>query len=249
MMYQTGGQAALGENTYLGGSIAYRDDSLDSKNNVSSGSGDTALGAITLKHEEGNWLFAGAVSGSLGWYETSRRITFPGETGTAEGSPRVQTGALAFRTAYTQAYERFYLRPMVTLTGVYTHSSSYTETGAGGLDLAVESADQSTLFFTPAFEIGARTDFSNDWILRTFVRPALDLSTSDSWEQDARFTGAPVAAGEFTTELPTDEVSGMITAGIDLQFTETTSAHVRYEGKFSENVSTNGGSIGLKMTF
>jgi len=249
MMYQMGGQAAAGDTTYLGGSIAYRADSMDSKNNISSGNGDTVLGAITLKHEEGDWFFAGAASGSLGWYETRRQVTFPGETGTVEGSPRIQTGALAFRTAYTKAYERVYLRPMVTITGVYTYSSSYTETGAGGLDLAVESADQPTLFFTPAFEIGARTDYSNDWILRTFIRPALDLSTSDSWEQDARFTGAPEVAGEFTTELPTDEVSGMITAGVDLQFTTTLSAHLRYEGKFSENVSTNGGSIGLKITF
>ncbi|WFB36289.1 autotransporter outer membrane beta-barrel domain-containing protein [Kiritimatiellota bacterium B12222] len=248
-MYQMGGQAALSDNSYLGGSIAYRSDALNSKDNVSSGNGDTVLGAITFKHEEGGWLFAGAASASMGWYDTYRRITFPGQTGTAEGSPQVQTGALAFRTAYTKPYKRIYLRPMLTLTGVYTHSSSYTEMGAGGLDLAVESADQSTLFFTPAFEIGHRTDYSNDWVLRTFIRPALDLSTSDSWEQDASFTGAPEAAGAFTTELPIDEVSMMITAGFDLQFTNVYSGHIRYEGKFSENVTTNGGSVGVKITF
>ncbi len=249
MMYQTGGQREIGEDLYLGGSIAYRDDSLSSKNNVSSGDGDTALAAITLKHEIGPWLLAGAASGSLGWYDTTRRITFPGQEGVAEGSPRVQTGALALRAAYTKAYKQVYLRPLLTLTGVYTNASGYTESGAGGFDLEVSSTDQTTLFATPALEVGARSDFSNEWILRTFARAGLDLASSDSWDQEARFVGAPDAASGFTTRLPLDEVSGMVTAGFDLQFTENTSAHIRYEGKFSENVSTNGGSIGLKLTF
>jgi len=249
MMYQTGGQKEIGEDLYIGGSIAYRNDSLSSKNNVSSGDGDTALAAVTLKHEIGPWLLAGAVSGSLGWYDTTRRITFPGQEGVAEGSPRVQTGALALRAAYTKAYKRIYLRPLLTLTGVHTNASGYTESGAGGFDLKVDQADQTTLFATPAIEIGARSDFSNEWILRSFARVGLDLASSDSWDQEARFVGAPDAATDFTTSLPLDEVSGMVTAGIDLQFSETTSAHIRYEGKFSENVSTNGGSIGLKLTF
>ncbi len=249
MMYQTGGQKEIGKDLYIGGSIAYRNDSLSSKNNVSSGDGDTALGAVTLKHEIGPWLLAGAVSGSLGWYDTTRRITFPGQEGVAEGSPRVQTGALALRAAYTKAYKRIYLRPLLTLTGVYTNASGYTESGAGGFDLKVDQADQTTLFATPAIEIGARSDFSNEWILRSFARVGLDLASSDSWDQEARFVGAPDAAAGFTTSLPLDEVSGMVTAGFDLQFSETTSAHIRYEGKFSENVSTNGGSIGLKLTF
>ncbi|MFP4493746.1 MAG: autotransporter outer membrane beta-barrel domain-containing protein [Puniceicoccaceae bacterium] len=249
MMYQTGGQKEIGEDLYIGGSIAYRDDSLSSRNNVSSGDGDTALAAITLKHEIGPWFLAGAVSGSLGWYDTTRRITFPGREGAAEGSPRVQTGALALRAAYTQAYKRIYLRPLLTLTGVHTNASGYTESGAGGFALRVEQADQTTLFATPAIEIGARSDFSNDWVLRSFARAGLDLASSDSWDQEARFVGAPDATGGFTTELPLDEVSGMVTAGFDLRFTETTSAHIRYEGKFSENVTTNGGSVGLKLAF
>tara|TARA_R100000027_G_scaffold67664_2_gene67574 strand:- start:542 stop:3523 length:2982 start_codon:yes stop_codon:yes gene_type:complete len=249
MMYQTGGQAAIADNTYLGGSIAYRDDSLRSDNHITSGSGDTALGAVTLKHETGPWLLEGALSGSLGWYETSRQINFPGEEAVAEASPQVQTAALAFRVAYLHAYEKVYLRPLVTMTGVYTHSSSYTESGAGAFDLSVDSAEESTLFFTPAFEVGARTDFSNDTIMRSFVRPGVVFASNDSWEQDARFVGSPESVGDFTTRLPLDDISGTVVAGIDFQFNESSSAHIRYEGRFSENVSSNGGSIGLKITF
>jgi len=161
----------------------------------------------------------------------------------------VQTLGAALRAAYTHEMGITYLRPDFTLSGVYVHADSYTESGAGIFSLDVDSADQSTLIATPGLEFGVRTELAEDKVLRSYVRGNLNLLSDDGWEQDARFVGAPVAAGDFTTTLPVDTLSWRLYAGVQLQFSEQTSLFLQYEGEFSESVTGNGGAVGVKIAF
>ena len=86
-------------------------------------------------------------------------------------------------------------------------------------------------------------------ILRHYANCSVSFLSSDDWEQQARFSTTSGGAGSFTTSLPQDQVSGSVVAGVQLQFTETLSGYLQYEGSFAENTVTNGGGIGLQFNF
>lgn len=246
---QVGGQAEIAPDWYLGGSLAYQRAFIDSDNGVVDGDSDTAMAAVTLKHERDNWSLAAALVGTAGWGETKRRITLPGLVGAAEGEPALQTLGGVFRAAYTQGLDAWYLRPSLTLNIVYAHADDYTESGAGALSLAVDSAEQTTFIATPALEVGGRHDFANGTILRSYLNGGVSFASEDDWQQRARFATAPASAGDLTTTLPMDDVSGLVTAGLQLQVNENTSVFLQYEGELSEHVISNGGGAGVKVIF
>lgn len=97
------------------------------------------------------------------------------------------------------------------------------------------------------FELEVRRD--NGMTMRSYLRGGVSLATEDRWQQDARFASAPVSAGDFTTTLPMDDVSGLITAGLQLQINENASVFLQYEGEYSEDVTGNGGGAGVKVVF
>jgi len=250
MLVTVGGQAEVSEDWFLGGSLAYQYDDLKSDNGTVRGTSDTALAAVTLKRVWDNWTFSGAITGSAGWGETTRRITgLPGQVFLAEGSPSIQTLGTVLRVAYTYEMGAAYLRPAFTLNGVYVHADEYTETGAGAFSLAVRSASESTLIATPGLEFGLRTPLGENQVLRSYLRGNVSFLSNDGWEQSARFAGAPAGAADFTTMLPMDDRSLRVYAGVEWHTSERLRIFLQYEGEFSDSVVSNGGAAGLKIAF
>ncbi len=247
--YQVGGQWEVAPDWFVGGAVAYQYDWLNAQNGSASGDGHTGLAAITLKHERGSWLFSGAISGSAGWFETERSVNLPGYRADIEGHPTVQTVSGALRAAYSLEFDKFYVRPMLTLSTNYVRAGSYTESGGGLLDLEVEENDDFSFVASPGVELGLRTDFENGMILRSFVVGSVNVSTGGDWTQTSRFAEAAGGAGEFGTTIPVDTVSGRVTAGWQVQTSERTSVSVQYEGEYSGNVVSNGGAVGFKLQF
>jgi outer membrane autotransporter protein len=166
-----------------------------------------------------------------------------------EGSPNLQSFGLLARAAYTFHNGIGYLRPKIDANLVYLHADSYSETGAGNLDLRVASEDQTTFIFTPGFETGFRTNLDNGLVLRTYFSGGVSVQTSDEWQQSSRLANGPSEAGEFTTALPQDQMSVRVILGCQVQFTDNLSGYIQYEGELSKNVTHNGGGLGIKVEF
>jgi len=161
----------------------------------------------------------------------------------------VQSAGFTLRAAYTHGTERFYVRPNLTLSTIYVHSGSYTESGAGALNLDIEEGNETTFIATPAVEIGARFDLPQSMVLRLFLSGGVNILTNDSWNQNARFTGAPAGTSSFNTSIPIDNVVGRISTGVQLKASERVDFFLQYDGEFSENVIGHGGAFGATWWF
>ncbi len=244
-----GAQWEISPDFFLGGALGYQHDSLDGRSDLVSGNGDSAMAAFTVKYEPGDWSFAGALTGAAGEYDTVRRVLIPGHVETYEGSPSVQSLGLVARAGYTFHNETAYFTPQATGSLVYVNSDSYRESGVGNARLAVESESDTVFVFSPGFEAGIRTDLPNGMLLRSYVSGSVNFATGGDWEQNARFAAVPANTGSFSAVLPRDTVSGQVTAGGQIQFTEAVSGYLEYQGQFSEHVNENGGALGVKLRF
>jgi outer membrane autotransporter protein len=247
--YQLGMQNELSPGWYLGVSAAYREDSYDGDNGRAQSSGDSALAGITVKRQQGPWLLGLGLSGSYGWYDTSRTVALADGQAVATSEPEVQNVGMRARAAYDLGGARFYLRPALDLDTIYTRQPSYRESGADGLDLVVDTSDQWALVATPSLELGGRIDLTEGWMFRPYLRGGVSFANQSSWSSAARLAGAPDDAGSFATEVPIDEVVGRIDAGLQVLNGGDVGVRVQYDGEFSGNVASHGGSLRVDLRF
>ncbi len=244
-----GGQWEYSPGFFLGGTIGYRSDDLKANDGTVSGDGDAVLGALTAKYEPGDWSFAVALTGSSSSNDVTRRISVPGNVAELEGSPD-QTGfGLLGQVGYTYHDERGYVRPMLTAGLIHVRADSYTERGNSNLRLQVDEESQTALVVTPGVEAGIRSDLPNGMTLRSYVSGGVSFSTVDEWEQKSRFAEGPVGIGGFDSSIPQDDVVARVAAGFQMQFTDTLSGYVQYQGEFSDSLSSNGAGVGLRVEF
>jgi len=176
--YRGGGVVAgldrfLGDTTVIGLSASYAHANVDHSRAGSSSDvstfevgayGDTSFGAFNL---------SGRVAAAYNDYGTSRRIVFGGLDRTAAGSfggyMLTAQGEAGYRVGLG---ERAWLKPVAGLDIVNLHSDSYTETGAGGLNLAQDSQSDTLVRTSVGAAIG--TSFEAPSANAT-VSPSLDL--------------------------------------------------------------------------
>ena len=101
---------------------------------------DVSLG-IYGGYRPGNWVFKGTLFGGYQTYHGKRNIDFMARN--AEGKYHGLNMALDLEGGYNIAvYDWLNLKPFAGILGNYTHLKSFTETGAGALNLHVESKHQ-----------------------------------------------------------------------------------------------------------
>ncbi|MBC2592735.1 hypothetical protein H5P28_00530 [Ruficoccus amylovorans] len=246
---QVGGQDEIAQNWFLGGAVAYEYSWLKSQDGFSKADGSSALGAVFVKYEMDQWLFSLSAFGGGGAYDTSRALTLTGTGGTAHGSPVVYSVGGLLRVDYTVPMTYFYLRPNISFGVVSVFAEGYTESGAGSLSLQVESRDQTTFVVTPRLEIGGRIDLDNGMALHPYVNAGVTFLSDNTWNQEARLVSASGATPNFTTSLPMDDVTGRLDAGLRLEISKHVSVGLQYNGAYSENINTNGGTFSVGWTF
>ena len=247
--WQAGGQRSMGGGWFLGGSIAYENSRLNTTDGLNSGRGQAGFGAVTGKYQTGPWLFAGAVFGGGGEFNSTRIITLPGFGSVARGSPTLAQVGGALRATYTIGREEFYLRPSMTLSLVHARSGSYRESGAGLLNLDVAAASNTVAGVTPALEVGGRVNLEGGTVLRLFTSAGVSLLSSGSWTQESRLVGAPATAGRFSSQVQTDQVVGRVVAGVQVFATNRLELRLQYDGEYSANLTGHGGSFALAYRF
>lgn len=239
---QIGGQKEIGGGWLLGGSLAYTSSRLSSDDSLTSGNGQGGYGAVTAKYQTGPWLLAAAAYGGAGQFNTSRVITIPGFSAVAKGNPDTASVGVLFRANYTVGTEHLYVRPNVTVGAVHARTGAYQESGAGALNLGMDSASRSTLVLTPMLEIGGRVELGDGMLMRPFVAAGVALFSNGAWQQNGRLVSAPSGTGTFTTNVPTDQVAARVGAGVQIS-SGPFDLRLQYDGEFSKTVASNAGSL------
>ena len=86
-------------------------------------------------------------------------------------------------------------------------------------------------------------------VTRALKRGGVSFADQSSWRSVARLAGAPNGAGSFATEVPIDEVVGRVDAGLQILNGGDVGMRVQYEGEFSDNVTSHGGSLRIDFRF
>ena len=237
-----GAQVALGPVWRLGGALGYEHSNLDTDTNAKA-EGDRFNGGAVVKYNPGPLLLAAAVSGSLGSYDTDRRIAFPGFGAKASGNNDIDTVDGRFRAAYQLGSGNWYLKPMVDLDATHINLDNVKESGAGGVGLAVRGNDETVFSATPALELGAQFGSPGGTLVRPYVRGGATFFDDPDFVLLASFEGAPGGVGPFRIATSTDDVVADVSAGFDVIGADGASFRLYYDGRFGDTVEEHAGGI------
>lgn len=241
--YQVGVQKQIAPQWYVGASAAYENGHISADDGRQSMSGDTGYVGASLKYENGPWTVAGTLSGSYGSYDSTRHIQLPGVNTSAKSSPDVMSLGQRLRVAYTHNMGKAYIKPVLDLDLIYTRMPSYSEHGAGALNLKYEGTDKWAAILTPGVEVGGRIDLSPGYMLRPYLNLGLSVSSTDHWDSYARLEAAPSGSRSAKATLDAGRTFGRVTAGLQLFGGEQFDVRLQYDGLFSSQVHSHGGSL------
>lgn len=241
--YQVGVQRQIAPQWFAGVSAAYENGHISADDGRQSMSGDTGYLGASLKYENGPWMVAGTLSGSYGSYDSTRYIRLPGNHASAKSSPDVMSLGQRLRVAYTHNLGKAYIKPAVDLDVIYTRMPSYSEHGAGALNLNYDSSDQWTAILTPGVEVGGRIDLNNDHVLRPYLNVGMSLSSTDHWDSYAKLASAPAGSRHAKSTLDAGRTFGRVTAGMQWFGGEQFDIRLQYDGLFSSQVRSHGGML------
>lgn len=241
--YQVGVQKQIAPQWYVGASAAYENGHISADDGRQSMSGDTGYLGASLKYENGPWMVAGTLSGSYGSYDSTRHIQMPGVNSSAKSSPDVMSLGQRLRVAYTHNMGKAYIKPVLDLDLIYTRMPSYSEHGADALNLKYESSDTWAAILTPGVEVGGRIDLNSGYMLRPYLNLGLSVSSTDHWDSYARLEAAPSGSRSAKATLDAGRTFGRVTAGLQLFGAEQFDVRLQYDGLFSSQVHSHGGSL------
>jgi len=241
----TGGvQGEFAPNWHLDVGAGYERSSIDT--DTSSANGNVFRGGAALKYIRDNWLIAGSVSGGLARYDTSR-YGIP-TAGTASAQADTDTLNLRLRFAYAFGTPAFYVKPLVDfdMTGLWR--GAIDESGAGVLNLHVQSRNDWVASAAPAVEIGTQWQWGG-YTLRPYVRAGVRFLNKDNFSATASFEGSPAGIEPFTVTSPLDQTLAELSTGFDVWKGQNFSLRLRYDGRFGSHSSNNGGSLEVRAAF
>jgi len=148
----------LGSNTRAGIGVGYARSWIDGKTFDTNTDANTYQAMAYIEHAQGPWYVYG--DASFGWndYSSRRHIVFTGVDATAQGDYSGQAYTGFATTGYHFFTQGFTITPLASLQYTHVNVDSYSETGAGGLDLNVDS--QSYDFLESGLGVHAARPFS-----------------------------------------------------------------------------------------
>jgi outer membrane autotransporter protein len=244
---QLGGQRRIAPGWFIGGSLAYDTGAFDADANLGDVDSRGVTLGVVLKREVGPWLISGAIDAGYGWYDSTRNVWLGPVPQVASGSFNGQHAGLHGRVAYQMPQDRWYLKPYVDLHATYQRTDGYTETGAGPLNLTVDSNSATRLMASPMIELGGRLDLRNDTVLMPYISVGGLFFNKNEWTTDAMLSGAGVGPFEVTAELPAAQFN--LNAGATLTSGKHLQVRLEYVGQFASNYNANSGSLKFSYLF
>lgn len=134
--------APVGPRTRVGLGLGYARSTIDGRT-FDSGSAATDFNSYKatayLGHEQGPWYVHGDASFGVNAYSGTRRIVFPGVARRASSEYSGQDYTAFVTTGYRLPVQGFTVTPLASLQYTHMNLGSYTETGAGDINLRIRS--------------------------------------------------------------------------------------------------------------
>jgi outer membrane autotransporter protein len=156
----------------------------------------------------------------------------PGDAAQAKGDFNTYEAGFYSRVAYTISMRDWYMKPYLDFHVVHIHASSYTEQGAGALDLAVNSSSVTTLCVSPMVEVGGRWTFANGMVMRPDFEAGAIFHNRDHWHGSAQFLGSAPGVAPFTVVSSTPSVLARVKVHMDLSVSKSTEIKLEYGEQF-----------------
>ncbi len=186
--FAVGADKAISDNTRLGLSASYAKSSVDGNGNtITSSDIDSYQLNAYGSYNMGQWYTDGLLGGAFHKFNTDRTIV---GTGVANGDYNGETYTARVGGGYRIPTSKgIDVTPNSSLTYSYNHVQGYTETGAGGLNTTVKSADTQALIGRIGADLGYSFNY-NSMLVRPVLRAAFLYDfVGDQQSTTAQFTG------------------------------------------------------------
>ena len=230
----------LGLNTRAGLGAGYARSSIEGKTFDATIDSDSYRATAYLGHENGPWFING--SASIGWNEYSgrRHILFTGVDRTADAKYDGQDYTAFVNTGYHLPVQKFTITPLASLQYSHMDLDGYTETGAGDINLKVNSQDYNFLESGLGVKVEHGFSYSNKM---TFVPDVhfkwLHELNNPTLQNTASFNVA--GSPSFTTaELQTPDNTYNIGVGFTLLSCACTGTTWSLEGTYDHDWGNDG---------
>lgn len=240
-----GRQTELHDHVFLGLSAGY--DATSFYGNSSSGDGHRiSLGAIA-KYSDGPLYGSLSIVGSYDWSDNTRSIRTGKDILTAQSDQDKAAVSTRFRGAYLFEAGAFDIIPMIDFDLTMIRDFGFRETGAGSLNLRVESATHLLFDVRPALRIGMDTRLE-DMTLSGYAEAGTRIALTDT---SHRLSMPDAPAGDFGVSLTNhrDDVIGTFAAGITAAWDNGVEARFQYEAGVGESTRSHQASAKLAIKF
>ena len=232
-----------------------------SQNDVGSGlSSSTAEmwhAGLYASIEHGFLLASAAAAYSHGDYDFTRGIPVAGAAPlVATGNSDGDTFAVSLAASYDIAQQLglntsngLRVAPIIRFDHVSADFNGFTEKGAGILNQTVDGAGWDRSWAGAGIQVSAAFETDGGAV----VKPELELRFDHAFGDDnahvaSRIPGVAGAAFNSAGAIEGDDALAL-GAGVKIEFNQTTSAHIRYDGAFSGDSNSHRASGGITITF
>ena len=221
---------------------------------VDNGGADIDSGHVGLYGalDRGAFALNGAIAYSFADYDLSRSIALIGggsvaADGSADGDAVSGFVKASYDVAPALGGVGYRLAPAARLRGFHASRGSYTESGSGILNLAVDRDSANALY--GGIGIEAETSFTLGTAVLT---PQLSLFYEHDFAGATQTSSAAIAAASAT--YLTDVSAGAqdrfaVGAGLGVAFSDAVTGHIRYDGAFGEDTTSQRAAVGLTFRF
>ena len=239
-----GGQVELKSDWYAGFALGIDTGSLSAGNGASSDR--TAYhGGFSLKHVAGNFSLAGAITGGLANFETTRTLAFAGATNTSDHDVTYVSARL--RAAHLWEQDDLYIKPLVDLDFTYLDREGFNESGNAATALVVQGGSESIFSVSPAIEFGMERQASENLVARAYGKIGTTFYSDLDHSVTASFAGTFGAAPTFSNTTGLDDTFIDLEAGVTFLEDDKATFQLGYQGRFSDNSSQS--SVFAKINF
>lgn len=244
-------QFDIGGERRLGLAFGYED--IDAKafstaQSLGSSEGQRFQGGLVLKDQWGPFNAYLNLTGNYTDLDNKRFVNLGGFTN-ALSEQEVMSGLIKLRLSYLRDMGPWYVKPLVDVGASYIHLGGYTETGAGGFNLTVASADKWLFSVMPGLEIGGEMRDGGGTIWRPYIRAGVTLYNDDGLSINARFADAAAAASGFNVATQLDTVYADIDTGMHVLTASGLNLRFNYEGRFGESTRQHAGTVKLSVPY
>ncbi|MEM9332716.1 MAG: autotransporter outer membrane beta-barrel domain-containing protein [Pseudomonadota bacterium] len=169
-------------------------------------------------------------------------------TATADAGGHGFSGSFeAFYNVLDENPDQHYFGPIATLGAAYGNRGAFTETGAGLLNLEVSEDEADYAKSGIGIAVG-KTAKSDDKTFKFDARVQWEHIFGNT--DVTTVSNVPLATATFSTASASIDRDRLgIGLGIGIDFSETKSAHIRYNGSFGSSTTSNDLSAGLTFKF